>query len=852
MDGGSPMNKEIFIVLGNKVALLLALGILYDTIAFSKNRQTRPLQILNGVIIGTIGIILMLTPLQPLPGINIDTRSILMSISGLFFGFLPTLVAVLFTSGFRLYLGGLGVWTGIAMIVATAGVGLARRYFMTKKLSEISILDLYKLGIVTHLVMLLLAYTFPPSISHKIANDTSLPIVLIFPLATVLLGKIMVHQLKRREMEAALKKSESLHKSIFENHHQVMLLIDPGQGHIVDANPAACDFYGWSREELKKMNISHINTLPPKSILQEMQKAHSEQRNYFFFKHRLADNTIKDVEVYSGPIKIRGQTLLYSIINDISIRKQVEESLIAEKELLAVTLGSIGDGVITTDTQGAVVMMNKVAEDLSGWRIEEAKRHPQNEIFRVIDVYTRKPSENLVEKVLSTNAIVEFENCTLLISRNNREMLISSRGAPIHDKDHNIIGTVLIFRDVTERQKLIEAVQRTEKLNSLGILAGGIAHDFNNLLSGIFGYIDMARLKSTGDETVVHYLNASLEVNNRARDLTQQLLTFAKGGEPTRRMIPLGPFLKKNVEFALCGSKIECHFDIADDLGPCEFDEHQMAQVVNNIIINAQQAMPAGGDILVSAADIESPENTHLKRNTGKYCRITISDNGPGIPPNMLSRIFDPFFSTKEKGSGLGLTICHSIVEKHGGFIDIDSPPGKGTTFHVYLPVSAQTTDHRLPSSAEPPIVRHQGQGRILVMDDENTIRDIVATMLQTMGYTVTEVKDGHEAIKAFSQINKNAAGFKAVILDLTVRGGMGGLETVAEIRKIAPFIPIFASSGYSDNPIMSRPSRYGFTDCLQKPYTFGELAALLNRHLSPETNTPAADEPAGKSRDTL
>jgi CheY-like chemotaxis protein len=307
-------------------------------------------------------------------------------------------------------------------------------------------------------------------------------------------------------------------------------------------------------------------------------------------------------------------------------------------------------------------------------------------------------------------------------------------------------------------------------------------------------------------------------------------------------MIPLEPFLKKNVRFALSGSRVTCHFDIANPLDACEFDEHQMAQVIDNIIINAQQAMPRGGTIFVSADNMEFRADPSSKGPQGRYCHISIRDNGPGIAKNLQKHIFDPFFSTKAKGSGLGLAICHSIVQQHEGFIEVQSEPGKGTTFHIYLPVSEKQDPKMAPALPSVP-VRHAGRGNILIMDDEDTIRDILSTMLSIMGYTTTEVADGREVLQRLQEQDKQGETFDAVILDLTVPGGMGGAETVTDIRKTHSTLPVFASSGYSEDPIMSQPAAYGFTDSLRKPYTSAELADMLNRHLTKSerhgTSTP-------------
>ncbi|MGB7567046.1 MAG: PAS domain S-box protein [Chitinivibrionales bacterium] len=390
-------------------------------------------------------------------------------------------------------------------------------------------------------------------------------------------------------------------------------------------------------------------------------------------------------------------------------------------------------------------------------------------------------------------------------------------------------------RDVTEKQKLAESMQRTDKLESLGVLAGGIAHDFNNLLGGIFGYIDMAREESPSGGLAAKYLDKAVLVFNRAKDLTQQLLTFSRGGSPVLKTGLVGPLVKECATFALSGSKISCKFHIADGLWACDFDENQLGQVVDNIVINAQQAMPLGGTITVSMDNVVLPDGDG-PANGGNFIRISITDTGVGIPRELLKRIFDPFFTTKQKGNGLGLATCYSIIEKHKGRIEVESEPGVGSTFHILLPASQKETGQG-PATAQSSQT-HKGTGKILVMDDEDFMREIIGKMLREMGYMVFEAGCGEEAVRLCAYAMKKNEPFSAAVLDLTIPGGMGGRETVVELLRECPGMPVFASSGFSEDPVMSRPRDYGFTDSIRKPYRKNELAEVLNRHM--KTSSPS------------
>jgi PAS domain S-box-containing protein len=511
---------------------------------------------------------------------------------------------------------------------------------------------------------------------------------------------------------------------------------------------------------------------------------------------------------------------------DITERKLAEQRLASEKENLAVTLRSIGDAVITTDIRGNVLLMNAVAERLTGFTQSEAAGQPLSACFRIIHQHTRAPCGNPVDKVLDSNQIVELENHTVLVAKDGREYAIADSGAPIRASDGSVCGVVLVFRDMTEKYRMVEMAQRTDRLESLGILAGGIAHDFNNLLGGIFGYLELAQLEAT-EPAVRQDLAAAAVTIERARGLTRQLLTFAKGGAPVKRGGNLVPVIKENVRFALSGTNVSCQLDLPDDLWSCVFDPVQVSQVIDNLVINAAQAMPTGGSIEIVARNIALKEGDIPPLAAGPFVKIHIRDTGSGIPPALLQRIFDPFFTTKQTGNGLGLATAYSIVKRHDGTILVDSQPGCGTTFTLYFPaapaLAAAPAPRQVPSQ--------QGRGSILVMDDERALLDVTTKFLASLGYKVLTACDGREAIDLFVRTTSGNHDVVAVILDLTIPGGLGGKEAAAAIRQRDPAMPIFVASGYAQDPIMAAPKEHGFTDSLCKPYTRSDLSALLARH---------------------
>ena len=316
----------------------------------------------------------------------------------------------------------------------------------------------------------------------------------------------------------------------------------------------------------------------------------------------------------------------------------------------------------------------------------------------------------------------------------------------------------------------------------------------------------------------------------RARDLTQQLLTFAKGGKPVKKLIGPAEIIKESAEFALRGSKAKLELSFPDDLWPLEADEGQISQVINNIVINADEAMPAGGTIKITAENVALKKSEALPVRGGNYVRIDIKDTGIGISPAHLLRIFEPYFSTKQKGSGLGLTSAYSIVKNHGGIILLESVLNEGSTFHIYLPATKKAL-----KGANKLTVDESGQagGKVLIMDDEEIIRKMLKNMLGMAGYTVELSSDGAEALEKYEQAKEARDPFNAVIMDLTIPGGMGGREAVKKLLEIDPKATVIVSSGYATDPIMSDYKRYGFKAIIAKPYSVKQLRDLLSRLLA-------------------
>jgi PAS domain S-box-containing protein len=515
---------------------------------------------------------------------------------------------------------------------------------------------------------------------------------------------------------------------------------------------------------------------------------------------------------------------------EILERQRIEESLASEKERLSVTLRSIADGVITTNTEGEIILMNRAAESLTGWPQERAIGKSLTAVFNLIKTKTRDGGQIVVENILKTGGVFGFDDQTSLISQDGIERIVAVSGTPLFDPTNRIIGVVLVFRDITDSKRMEEELVKAQKLESLGVLAGGIAHDFNNLLTAILGNISLARAHSRGHENVLKRLGEAEKASLRAKDLTHQLLTFSKGGAPVKKTSSIPDLLRDSAWFALSGSNVRCDLSIPGDLWPVEVDEGQISQVIHNLTINADQAMPHGGVIKVYAQNISvGPEHKLGPSLIGKkYVRLSVEDQGVGIPQENIAKVFDPYFTTKQKGSGLGLASCYSILKNHGGFITVESEIGTGTVFHVYLPAASATKAIQRPT-ANGPIT---GKGLVLVMDDEEILRNFVAELLKYLGYEVQLASDGEEAIELYGKAKAAGRPFDCVLMDLTIPGAMGGKEAIQQLLEIDPDVTAIVSSGYSDDPVMADYERHGFRGVVAKPYDAVQLSEVLHKVL--------------------
>jgi len=508
--------------------------------------------------------------------------------------------------------------------------------------------------------------------------------------------------------------------------------------------------------------------------------------------------------------------------------RRAEQALAAEKERLAVTLRSIADGIISTDLDGTVLSMNRVAETLTGWTQQQAAGQPLSTVFQNFDAETREACDNSIAMLEERARTRAAGRCTILVGRDLAEHSIEESTAVVCDADGRAIGMVLAFRDIKDALRMQEERAKTARLSSLGHLAGGIAHDFNDVLMAITGNVSIARAMIPDVEPASTALAEAEHACVRARQLTWRLLTFSKGGIPHKQTIGLAHVLREAATRVLRGSPVTCSFECAADLWNVLADEGQLIEVFGNILTNAQQAMPHGGAISVRAENVYEltarTEHT-LRVAPGRYVRVSIADKGMGIPKENLGRIFDPYFTTKQRGSGLGLATTHSVVKNHGGFVAVDSELGTGTAVHVTLPASEA---REVAACSVQMSASRRGGHRVLVMDDEEPVRRLTMNMLQFLGYESEVVDSGNAAIDRFTHALQSGNPFDVVMLDLIVPGGPGAREALNRLALIDPSVKAILMSGYSQDSIISEFRRYGFHAAIDKPFTLQELSATL------------------------
>jgi len=496
------------------------------------------------------------------------------------------------------------------------------------------------------------------------------------------------------------------------------------------------------------------------------------------------------------------------LFEDITERKKAEEMFRRTRFSVDQAL----DSVYWLDSDGTILDVNDAACKNLGYSKEELLTMKVFDLGNEFSPGAWKEHWKLLKE--KRNLIYKATQ----IHKDGSDLPVEINSNFVEFDDHELVCSFV--RDITERIQLEEERTKATKLESIGILAGGIAHDFNNILTSVLGNISLANMFADKDSKISKLLKEAEKACLRARDLTQQLLTFSKGGAPVKKVTSLAEIIKDSTAFPLSGSNVECEFSISEDLWPAEVDVGQFSQVINNLIINADQAMPEGGIIKVCAENVQIEADDFLALHEGKYIKLTIEDRGHGIPEEYLPKIFDPYFSTKEKGHGLGLATCYSVIKRHGGHITVESEPGAGATFRIYIPASPKVVPEKEKVKEDAEVIT----GKILVMDDDEAVRTSLGRMLRLLGNDVVLAENGEEAVRLYRNAMRSRHPIDMVILDLTVRGGMGGKKTIGKLLEIDPEVKAIVSSGYSVDPVLANFREYGFSGMVSKPYKIDEL----------------------------
>lgn len=855
----------------NNAALLLAIGVLYDALAIRPIGGRPALeQLFTGVVLGAIGIAVMSTHWEMMPGVVFDTRSVLLCVSGLFFGGVPTLMAVLITSAFRLHLAGAGAWTGVLVIVLSGGIGLAWRHLRRGNPEPIAMGELFLLGLVVHVAMLLSMFTLPLPKALEVLSKISLPVLIIFPLGTALLGKLMVSRNMRGEAVQKLRASESRFRSAFEQSAVGMAQLTMS-GRFIRLNERFCDITGFSGDELMNKNILDItHPADVESSREHVERAMREAVKIISMEARCIRKDGAEVlgKVTSSVVRDeKGAPLYFAVVlediteakkRDAALRDAQAASCRSERERMAAALRSLQDqnalalsekrmsAIVNAmpamlnafDEKGDIIFWNPECERITGWLADEVIHHPEAlHQFYPDENYRRRVIQSLTRPSGEVNAL-EFEiTCK---DGSKRSILWSniSASAPVSGWAAWAIGI-----DVTARKKVEKAKDQLEarllqlqKIEAIGALAGGIAHDFNNILYPILGFAELAKEDLPPESPLHMNVDEIIAGAKRAGDLVKQILTFSR--QTNQELVPITPQLIVKEAVKLARSTlprtiaVEQHID--PNAGRILADPTQIHHVVMHLVTNAYHAMQElGGTLTVTLKDVQIGEDNapFAEPGPGPYVMLSVADTGIGIGKVILDRIFDPYFSTKpkEKGTGLGLSVVFGIVKSYQGEIVVQSTIGQGTIVDVYFPVFK--ADPQRPA-VEVDLGRN-ADARILLVEDEEQILRLEKQMLERLGYVVTAFTSGVDALNA---VKADPTAFDLVITDMTMPK-MTGERLNQELAMIRRDLPVILCTGFSENMSPEKAEAFGIKGFLMKPVVKSELAETVRKVLGGARN---------------
>jgi two-component system, cell cycle sensor histidine kinase and response regulator CckA len=634
---------------------------------------------------------------------------------------------------------------------------------------------------------------------------------------------------RNAEATRRLAESEARFQTIYHNVNDALLIHDPATRQFVHVNRTMCEMFGYSPAEVLGLQVGDLSLGESPYSANEMQArldlATRGDSQSFEWRCRKSDGSIFWCEVTLRAAAINDRERIIVTVRDTTVHKEAEEALRQNKEILKGLMEEMPAGVGWSDERGIIQYLNGCIVKWFGYSSADLPTIDELMLRMLPDPHYRAEIQlswhgAVAESMNNGTPVPPLEAKVSCKDGSLRHVILNTRV---------VDGRILfIFTDITTWESTQNEILKTQKLESLGLLAGGIAHDFNNILTGILGNISFAGQFLDGAHPARKPMENAEKASLRAAELAHQLLTFAKGGLPVKKRVSVGSLVQESVSLALHGSNVQSMVDIPASVHAVEADEGQLNQAFNNVIINALQSMPQGGILSVKAENLTLDAQTEGTLPPGDYVKVSFTDQGSGISHEDQSRIFDPYFTTKPGGTGLGLASVHSIVTKHGGKVEVSSSVQQGTTFTFYLHSAGEPPAEPLPLPA-PAVFHCQTESTVLVMDDEETIRDLAADILAALGYAVTTCSNGEEAIGLYREASERGKPFLAAIMDLTIPAGMGGKEAAQRILAYDPSARLIVSSGYSNDPVMARHGDYGFCAAVVKPYRWADLQQVLS-----------------------
>ena len=634
---------------------------------------------------------------------------------------------------------------------------------------------------------------------------------------------ILLDITERKQMEEALRKSEKRYRELADSIDDVFFAMD-GDLRYTYWNRASEELTGISARDAigKPLNELFPDTKGTKAQKAYLEVLRTRQPQSFESEYRLGDRDfIFEISAYPFGDGIS------VFVNDVTERKKAAEALRESEAAHRGFLENLGVGVVVHAPDTTILYCNPSATEIlrltRDQMLGRTAIDPQWKFVRE-DARDLALEDYPINLTLRTGKALESYVIGVLHARSAGVTWVACNSYHVRDADGELRHVVISFSDITDRKRLEEEVRRAHNLESLGTLAGGIAHDFNNVLTGVIGNLALLARMLDKDSKEYEIVAEARQSADRTRDLTRQLMAFAKGGAPVKETASIEALIRQTADLSLSGSNTKPTYLFAEDLSPADIDGGQIGQVIQNLVLNADQAMPDGGNLKMSAENVEVLEDDSLPLEAGRYVKVAVEDEGIGMSEDVLARIFDPYYTTKPRGHGLGLSIAHTIISNHGGHITATSAAGEGTTFEVHLPASEKQAVEAPEQETKPA----SGSGKILLMDDEETIHRTMGRMLGELGYEVAFASEGDEALQTYQAAKESGRPFDLVIMDLTVPGGMGGKEAVGKLHEIDPDARVVVSSGYSNDPVMANPEIYGFVGIVKKPVDLDELARTV------------------------